>query len=95
MMWAMVRFAIALALVLAAAPGGAAGDPRANSASSSGTTVPGTASQVPGTSAPGSASAASGVRSGHEPAVQDDYPRALAQARRSGLPLLVEVWAPW
>jgi hypothetical protein len=94
MMWAMVRFAIALALV-AAAPGGAPGEIRANSGSSTGTTVPGTASQVPGTGAPGAASTASGVRSAQEPAVQDDYPEALAQARRRGLPLLVEVWAPW
>ncbi|MGC4001056.1 MAG: hypothetical protein QM767_27780 [Anaeromyxobacter sp.] len=27
--------------------------------------------------------------------VEDDYPRALAEARQRQLPLLVEVWAPW
>jgi len=30
-----------------------------------------------------------------EAAVADDYPGALAQARARGLPLLVDVWAPW
>ncbi len=28
-------------------------------------------------------------------AVEDDYPRALAEARRLGVPLVVDVWAPW
>lgn len=28
-------------------------------------------------------------------AIEDDYPRALAEARRLGVPLLVDVWAPW
>lgn len=28
-------------------------------------------------------------------AVQDDYPRALAEARARSVPLLVDVWAPW
>lgn len=27
--------------------------------------------------------------------IEDDYPRALAAARERGVPLLVEVWAPW
>ena len=27
--------------------------------------------------------------------IEDDYPRALAEARRRGVPLLVDVWAPW
>lgn len=27
--------------------------------------------------------------------VQDDYPRALAEARARSVPLLVDVWAPW
>ncbi len=28
-------------------------------------------------------------------AIEDDYPRALAEARRRGVPILVDVWAPW
>jgi hypothetical protein len=27
--------------------------------------------------------------------IEDDYPRALAEARRRGVPILVDVWAPW
>ena len=27
--------------------------------------------------------------------VEDDYPGALAQARKLGVPLVVDVWAPW
>jgi thiol-disulfide isomerase/thioredoxin len=30
-----------------------------------------------------------------EGVIADDYPRALASAREKGLPLLVDVWAPW
>jgi len=29
------------------------------------------------------------------PWVEDDYPRALAQARARSVPLFVEAWAPW
>jgi hypothetical protein len=29
------------------------------------------------------------------PFIENDFPRALAQARESKLPLFVEVWAPW
>jgi hypothetical protein len=29
------------------------------------------------------------------PFVSDDYPRALADARARGVPLVVDVWAPW
>ena len=29
------------------------------------------------------------------PFVSDDYPRALAAARQRGVPLVVDVWAPW
>ena len=27
--------------------------------------------------------------------IEDDYPRALAEARRLNRPLFVEAWAPW
>jgi len=27
--------------------------------------------------------------------VEDDYPAALAAAREKGVPILVDVWAPW
>lgn len=27
--------------------------------------------------------------------IEDDYPGALAEAKRLGVPLLVDVWAPW
>ncbi len=27
--------------------------------------------------------------------IEDDYPRALAVARQRGVPILVDVWAPW
>lgn len=29
------------------------------------------------------------------PFIEDDYARALAQARARKLPLFVDVWAPW
>ena len=29
------------------------------------------------------------------PFIEDDYPRALAEASRRKLPVFVEVWAPW
>jgi hypothetical protein len=32
---------------------------------------------------------------GSPAAIQDDYPRALADARARSVPLLVDVWAPW
>lgn len=28
-------------------------------------------------------------------AIEDDYPRALALAKERGVPILVDVWAPW
>jgi hypothetical protein len=28
-------------------------------------------------------------------AIDDDYPRALAAARARGVPVVVDVWAPW
>ena len=29
------------------------------------------------------------------PFIEDDYPRALSEARARKLPLFIEVWAPW
>jgi hypothetical protein len=29
------------------------------------------------------------------PFIEDDYPRALAEARARKLPIFVEAWAPW
>ena len=29
------------------------------------------------------------------PFIEDDFPHAIARAREKGLPLFVEVWAPW
>ena len=29
------------------------------------------------------------------PFVEDDYPKALAEARSRKLPLFIEAWAPW
>jgi hypothetical protein len=29
------------------------------------------------------------------PFIEDDYGKAIAQARAHGLPLFVEAWAPW
>lgn len=29
------------------------------------------------------------------PFIENDYPRALSEARAQGLPVFVDVWAPW
>ena len=29
------------------------------------------------------------------PVIEDDWPRALAQARAKGMPVFVDGWAPW
>jgi len=29
------------------------------------------------------------------PFIEDDYPKALAEARARKLPLFIEAWAPW
>jgi hypothetical protein len=29
------------------------------------------------------------------PWIQDNYPKALAEAKQRNLPMFVEVWAPW
>ncbi|MET0384859.1 MAG: thioredoxin family protein [Polyangiales bacterium] len=47
---------------------------------------------VPSTPA---ASAPSAAAHGPLPFITDDYPRALAEARRRGQPLFVDVWASW
>ena len=41
------------------------------------------------------APAASADSRGSVPVINDDYPRARAEATRRKLPLFVEVWAPW
>jgi hypothetical protein len=40
-------------------------------------------------------SAAASAGAAPRTAIEDDYPRALAEARRRGVPILVDVWAPW
>lgn len=35
------------------------------------------------------------ARSGPLPFIEDDYPRALREAKEKKLPIFVEVWAPW
>ena len=35
------------------------------------------------------------ARAGSLPFIPDDYAKARAEARKSHLPLFVEVWAPW
>ena len=36
-----------------------------------------------------------GATTARLPFVEDDYNKALAEASRRGLPVFVEVWAPW
>jgi hypothetical protein len=48
----------------------------------------------PTTSAP-PATAARAASHGSLPWIEDDYPRAVAEAKRRGVPLFVEAWAPW
>jgi hypothetical protein len=46
----------------------------------------------------GCASKPGGVSAGGAialPFIENDYPQAVAKAREVGLPLFVEVWAPW
>ena len=47
--------------------------------------------------APGRAATAAAGASGSpvRGAVVDDWPRALAQARARGVPIVVDLWAPW
>jgi hypothetical protein len=41
--------------------------------------------------------AAAGVGETHGvlPFIEDDYPRALAEARKQAKPIFLEAWAPW
>ncbi len=38
---------------------------------------------------------AAGARAAVPPPIQDDWARALAEARRRNVPILIDVWAPW
>ncbi len=38
---------------------------------------------------------AAGASAATLPRVEDDYARALAEARRRDVPILVDAWAPW
>jgi hypothetical protein len=40
-------------------------------------------------------SAASAPATGALPWIEDDYARAVVEAKRRGLPIFVEAWAPW
>jgi hypothetical protein len=47
-------------------------------------------------SAVAAASGAAGLaRSTRLPFIEDDYTRAVAEARSRGVPIFVEAWAPW
>jgi hypothetical protein len=39
--------------------------------------------------------AATPVRAEALPFIEDDWPRALAEAKKSGKPIFVDSWAPW
>jgi protein-disulfide isomerase len=55
-----------------------------------------TAAPTPATTSPAATSPATTTT--HEsavPFIEDDYPRALAEARRRNVPLFVDAWAPW
>jgi hypothetical protein len=39
--------------------------------------------------------ATSASAAGRRAAIEDDYARALQEARERGVPILVDVWAPW
>ena len=40
-------------------------------------------------------SAALSVSAGHLPFIEDDYGRAMVEARARHVPIFVDVWAPW
>jgi len=41
------------------------------------------------------AGAAAPARAGRLPFIEDDYARAIRDARARGVPVFVEAWAPW
>ena len=45
--------------------------------------------------APSTAPAPSAGRAEVLPFIEDDYPRALSEARAKRLPIFVDAWAPW
>ena len=93
----ILRFAAAFALPLpllslacAESPPPAAVSPASAPSVTPGTTAPATA-----TTAPASAATASSSVPAELPFVEDDYARALAEAKSSHRPLFVDGWAPW
>jgi len=44
---------------------------------------------------PALSSSAGESKSDELPFIEDDYPRALAEARARKVPLFVDAWAPW
>ena len=47
------------------------------------------------TAAPAFGAGTTTARSGRLPFVDDDYARAIRDARARGVPVFVEAWAPW
>jgi hypothetical protein len=63
-----------------------------------GSTLPPPATAATGsavTRPPRQAAAATPARREVLPFINDDYPRALAQARTNKTPIFIEAWAPW
>ena len=55
-------------------------------------------SAAPAGAAAGSRKPARSISAGPRmvlPFIQDDYPRALAEARARKVPIFIEAWAPW
>jgi hypothetical protein len=48
-----------------------------------------------GVPSPGAASSARGAGKEILPFIADDYPKALAAARKANKPIFLEAWAPW
>jgi len=48
-----------------------------------------------GVPSPGAASSAKGAGKEILPFIADDYPKALAAARKANKPIFLEAWAPW
>jgi hypothetical protein len=49
----------------------------------------------PAAPAPASAAPKTAAAKAVLPFIEDDYPRALAEAKAKHLPIFVEAWAPW